>query len=141
FQFNVQELATLKQNKLPIKLFVLDNEGYLLIRHTQKTHLGGRLMGESPQTGLYCPNAAKVADAYGIASLQVSKTSELKSKLANALKLNGPVVCNIKSPKWQTIGPRVSSERRPDGSFVSHPFEDMFPFLPRDEFKKNMAGE
>src|SRR3989344_355653 len=63
-QMNIQELATVKQNKLPIKIFVINNGGYLLIRHTQKTHLGSRFMGESPKSGLWCPDLGKIAKAY-----------------------------------------------------------------------------
>lgn len=141
FQFNVQELATIKQNNLPIKIFVLNNEGYLLIRHTQKTHLGGRYMGEGPKTGLWCPNAADVANAYGIKGIKINNTKELKQKLTEAMTFKGPVVCDIKTPVWQLIFPRVASEKKTDGSFVSHPYEDMFPFLNREEFEKNMQSE
>ncbi len=140
-QMNVQEFATLKQNRLPIKVFVLNNNGYLLIRHTQKTHLGGRLMGESPKTGLWCPNPLEIAKAYEIKSFDIQRTFGMEKIIKEALAWPGPVICNVASPQWQLIIPRVASEKRPDGSFFSKPYEDMFPFLSPDELASNMLSK
>ncbi len=140
-QMNLQELATLKQNKLNLKLFVINNNGYLLIRHTQKTHMEGRLMGESPKTGLYIPDSIKVADAYGIKSVRISSPSELHKKLKDILSYNGPMVIDVVSPQWQLIIPRVSSDKAPDGRLISKPFEDLYPFLPREEFTQMTTFE
>lgn len=140
-QMNIQELATIKQNKLPIKVFVLNNNGYLLIRHTQKTHMGGRMMGESPKTGLWCPDSGKIAKAYGIYSVSINNSSEVDRKIKQALSHPGPVICDVKSPQWQLIIPRISSSRQPDGSMVSRPYEDLFPFLSNDELKSNMVSD
>lgn len=139
-QMNVQEFATIKQNKLPIKVFVLNNNGYLLIRHTQKTHLEGRLMGESPKTGLWCPNPLEIAKAYEIKSFDIQRTFGMEKIIKEALVWPGPVICNVASPEWQLIIPRVASEKRPDGSFISKPYEDMFPFLSPDELASNMLS-
>lgn len=138
-QMNVQELATVKQNKLPIKIFVINNRGYLLIRHTQKTHLGGRMMGESPKTGLWCPDPADLASAYKIKYFNVTSSKDVDRKIKQALAFKGPVICNVPSPIWQLIIPRISSVKRQDGSFESRPYEDLFPFLPEKEMKKNMS--
>ena len=137
-QMNIQELATIKQNKLPIKIFVINNKGYLLIRHTQKTHMEGRLMGESPKTGLWCPDISKVADAYEIHSVVINDTLEVEEKIRQALSYPGPVLCDVKSPEWQLVIPRISSTRQPDGTMVSRPYEDLFPFLPPKELESNM---
>lgn len=134
-QMNLQELATVKHNKLPIKLFVVNNNGYLLIRHTQKTHMEGRLMGESPKTGLWCPDSIKIAKAYGIRSVKITSSKELDKKIKSVLEYPGPVICDIDSPQWQLIIPRISSEKKADGSMVSKPYEDMFPFLDRSEYE------
>ena len=80
-QMNIQELATVVASKLPIKIFVINNNGYLLIRHTQKTHMEGRFMGESPKTGLLIPNILKIADAYGILGMTINNTSEVEKKV------------------------------------------------------------
>ena len=140
-QMNVQELATVKQNKLPIKIFVINNKGYLLIRHTQKTHMEGRLMGESPKTGLWFPDISKIAKAYEIYEVSINNTSEVDKKIKQVLSHPGPVLCDVKSPQWQLIIPRISSTRQPDGSIVSRPYEDLFPFLSTEELKSNMITE
>ena len=139
-QMNIQELATIKQNKLPIKIFIIDNGGYLLIRHTQKTHMEGRYMGESPKTGLWCPDPVKIAKAYGIYAVEINNTSQLDAGIKKALSHPGPVICNVKSPHWQMIMPRISSSKQPDGSMVSRPYEDLFPFLSTEELSANMIA-
>lgn len=140
-QMNIQELATIKQNKLPIKIFVINNNGYLLIRHTQKTHMEGRLMGESPKTGLWYPDFSKVAKAYDLHFVSINNSSEVDKKIKQVLSSPGPVLCDVKSPQWQLIIPRISSTRQPDGSMVSRPYEDLFPFLSPEELKSNMIAE
>lgn len=135
-QMNIQEFATIKQNNLPIKVFIINNGGYLLIRHTQKTHMEGRLLGESTKTGLWCPDSLKIARAYEIKGIRITSVAELDRKIKEALDYNGPVICDVLSPHWQPIIPRVASEKMPDGSMVSKPFEDLYPFLDRDEFQK-----
>ncbi len=140
-QMNIQELATVKHNKLPIKLFIVNNNGYLLIRHTQKTHMEGRLLGESPKTGLWCPDSIKIAQAYGIKSVKITSTKDIDKKIRMVLDYNGPVICDVDSPQWQLIIPRISSEKKADGSMVSKPYEDMFPFLDRDEYENIIKVE
>lgn len=137
-QMNIQDFACIKQNNLPVKVFIFDNDGYLLIRQTQKNFMDGRLFGEGPESGVWCPNSLKIAEAYGIKGIEISKKEEIDEKIKEVLNFNGPVICNIKVPKWQLIIPRVSSEKKPDGTLVSRNFEDMFPFLPEEEMKENM---
>ncbi|HUD19803.1 MAG TPA: thiamine pyrophosphate-binding protein [Patescibacteria group bacterium] len=138
-QMNLQELATMKHNKLPIKLFVINNNGYLLIRHTQRVHMEGRLLGESPKSGLWCPDSMKIAKAYGIKAVRIKNVGELDRKIKEVLSYKGPVVCDVLSPEWQLIIPRVASDKMPDGRLVSKPYEDLFPFLDRKEFEKMTA--
>ena len=140
-QMNIQELATVKQNKLPIKIFVINNGGYLLIRHTQKTHLGSRFMGESPKSGLWCPDLEKIAKAYKLRFVKINSPSQVDAKIKEVLGGNDPVLCEVKSSPWQLIMPRIYSERQSDGSFVSRPYEDLFPFLSSDELEKNMVAK
>lgn len=140
-QMNLQELATVKQNKLNLKLFVINNNGYLLIRHTQKTHMNGRLMGESPKTGLYIPDSIKIAQAYGIKSIRLDSAIGLEKKITQILSYTGPMVIDVISPEWQLIIPRVSSEKAPDGRMISKPYDDLFPFLPREEYEQNTVIE
>ncbi|MDO8559619.1 MAG: thiamine pyrophosphate-binding protein [bacterium] len=138
-QMNLQELATVKHHQLPIKLFVINNNGYLLIRHTQKTHMEGRMIGESPASGLWCPDSIKIAEAYGIRAVRISSPEGIDDKIQRVLSSDGPVICDVLSPEWQPVVPRVASEKRPDGSMVSRPYEDLFPFLSPDELRQALA--
>ncbi|HVA96952.1 MAG TPA: thiamine pyrophosphate-binding protein [Candidatus Acidoferrales bacterium] len=140
-QMNLQELATIKQNNLPIKLFIFNNNGYLLIRHTQKTHMEGRFMGESPKTGLFIPDSIKIAKVYGIKGVRIHNTKELDKKIKEVLEYPGPVICDVMTPQWQLIIPRISSQKASDGTLISKPYEDLFPFLSTEELKANMVAE
>jgi acetolactate synthase-1/2/3 large subunit len=137
-QMNIQEMATIKHNNLPIKIIIFNNNGYLLIRHTQKNFMGGRLLGEGPDTGVWCPDSLKIAQAYGIKGVRINSVAEVEPKIKEVMEHDGPVICDVITPEWQLIIPRISSEKMPDGSLVSHAYEDMFPFLPRKEFNSNM---
>ena len=140
-QMNIQDFACIRKNNLPIKVFIFDNNGYLLIRQTQKNFMNGRLFGESPETGVWCPDAMKIAEAYEIKGVQISSKDEIDEKIQEILDYNGPVICDVKVPEWQLIVPRVSSKKLPDGSLVSSEFEDMFPFLSEEEMKENMTND
>lgn len=121
--------------KLPLKIFIINNEGYLSIRTTQRNFFK-RLIGEGPETGVSFPDSKKIARAYGIKFQRLNDNKKLDKILDKVLKYNGPVICEITSPKDQLIIPTVASEKKPDGSIVSKPLEDMYPFLNREEFKK-----
>ncbi len=139
-QMNIQEFATIKHNNLPIKVFIFNNNGYLLIRHTQKNFMEGRLLGEGPESGVWCPDSLAIAKAYGIKGVRISKASEVDRKIKEVLDFNGPVICDIMTPEWQLIVPRVASEKNAEGKLVSKPYEDMFPYLDKDELAENMSA-
>ena len=140
-QMNIQDFATIKHNKLPIKVFIFNNNGYLLIRQTQHNFMNDRFFGEGPQTGVWCPDALKIAQAYEIKGIRIENKDEIDEKIQEVLNYDGPVICDVKVPQWQLIIPRVSSEKKPDGTLVSRNFEDMFPFLDEKEMKENMIAE
>ncbi len=135
-QMNVQELQTIVLHQMNIKIFVLDNEGYLSIKQTQKNFFGLSL-GSSPDSGVTCPDMAKVAAAYGIPSFTI-KDFNFDKQLNEVLAMEGPVLINVILDTEQGFEPKLSSKQLPDGKMVSAPLEDMFPFLPEEELKKNM---
>lgn len=141
FQMNIQDIATIAYNRLPIKIFIFNNNGYLLIRQTQHNYMEDRLYGEGPLSGVWCPDAMKIAEAYGIKGIRITHASELEDKIKEVLNYEGPVICDVLTQEWQLIVPRVSSDKMPDGTLVMRKYEDMFPFLPEEEFKKNMIAE
>jgi len=138
FQQNIQELQTLVHHQLPVKVFVFNNDGYLSIRFTQRSYFDGRFIGTDKASGISFPNTEKIAEAYGIHFVRINNNHELDAKLTKTLNHQGPVICEVMTPRDQLIMPTVASEKKPDGTMVSKPLEDMFPFLDRDEFRKNM---
>jgi acetolactate synthase I/II/III large subunit len=138
-QMNIQEFATIKHNNLPIKVFIFNNNGYLLIRQTQKNFMDGRLVGEGPETGVWCPDSLKIAQAYGIKGVRIDSVENLDKQIAEVMDYDGPVICDVMTPEWQLIVPRTSSEKLPDGTLVARPYEDMFPFLDRPEYLEETA--
>lgn len=140
-QMNIQEFATVKHNKLPIKVFILNNNGYLLIRHTQHNFMEDRFVGESPASGVWCPDAMKIANAYGIKGIRIESVDEVEDKIKEALDYDGPIICEVMTPEWQLLVPRIASEKLPSGKLVSRNYEDMFPYLPQEEVIENMVAE
>ncbi|MEN6576880.1 MAG: thiamine pyrophosphate-binding protein [Phycisphaerales bacterium] len=136
-QMNIQELQTVVQNKLPLIIFVLNNEGYLTIKLMQQNHFG-RYIGSDPSSGLTCPDIVKLAVAYGIEAERIVDQDMLERRLDAVLAHGGPYLCEIMMPPEQALIPRVSSLKLPDGRIVSKPMEDLYPFLDREEFRENM---
>jgi len=138
FQFNIQELETVARLNLPIKFFVLNNDGYASIRASQANYFGKASIGCDERTGLTVPNISKVAAAYGIQTSVIADQTNLRHDVRRVLDTSGPVVCDVRVIPDEIRAPRLSSVQRDDGSFVSKPLEDLWPFLPREEFLANM---
>jgi acetolactate synthase-1/2/3 large subunit len=137
-QMNIQELQTIAQHQLPIKIFVFNNAGYVSIRQTQDNLFAGRRVGEGPGSGLTFPDLVRVAEAYDIPAVRVSRHDELDAAIEGALLSPGPVLVDVVMDPAQTFMPKVIAERLPDGRLVSKPLEDMFPFLDREEFAESL---
>jgi acetolactate synthase I/II/III large subunit len=135
-QLNIQELQTVFHHQLPIKLFVLNNNGYLSIRLTQ-TNFFGNLVGEGPSSGVSFPDIVKVAAAYGLPAVRLDG-ADFATRLDDLLAMPGPVVCDVMLDPQQPFEPKTSSRQLPDGRMVSAPLEDMFPFLDRTELLSNL---
>ena len=137
---NLQELQTVLTNKLPIKLFLINNNGYHSIRITQnnlfKEHCK---IGIGPESGdLSFPEFRKIAEAFGYPYYSAASNAEMKKVVDEVLALDGPVFCEIFTDTTQVWEPKSSTKRLPDGTLVSPPLEDLAPFLPREELEKNM---
>lgn len=137
FQMNVQELATISYNKLPVKIFYLDNGGYASIRQTQDNFFHRRC-GIDASNGIGFPDTAKLADAYGIKHFEIEGKEDMVATMKKVLKHKGPAICHVHLDPEHIFEPKLSSDKRPDGRLVSKPLEDMYPFLPRDVLKENM---
>ncbi len=133
---NLQELQTIAHHRLPIKIFVLNNRGYLSMRTSQKNFFG-RLAGEGPDNGVSFPDFVAVAGAFGIPARRLA-SADFPAGLAEALASDGPYLCDVVLDEAQGFEPRTSSRKLDDGSIVTPPLEDMFPFLDRAELAANM---
>ncbi len=137
FQLNIQELETVARLKLPIKYFVINNGGYASIRAMQMNYFQ-QLVGSDPESGLTFPDIIKVATAYGLSTMRIEDQNDLRNKIRDVLNLPGPVICEIIAIPDEPRAPRLSSKQKSDGTMVSKPLEDMWPFLDREEFLANM---
>lgn len=126
---NVQEFATLRYNNLPIKLFVYQNNGYMLIRHNQHNYMNDRFLGVGPESGLQTPDYCKVAEAYGIPSRRISYGDDIEARIKEILSMSGPVVCEVMLEQFGPLSPRIDSKVMPDGSLKAAEFDDLAPFL------------
>lgn len=137
-QMNLQELQTLLTYRIPVKLFVYNNAGYLSIKTTQRAFFGGKFMGSEAGSGVQLPSLEKLAAAYGLPYFRLNTNQELDDKLPKVFATSGPVLVEVMLDPFEVLGPKAASKRLPDGTMVSAPLEDMAPFLPRDEFRSNM---
>lgn len=140
-QLNIQELQTIVHHKLPIKIFVMNNGGYLAIRHTQKAFLGGNFTGTCLEKGLSLPDFQKIGKAYGLTTFRIYRNGDLNRGIMRALATKGPVICEIMVSPTQELIATQGFEKNKDGTFSPRPLEDMHPLLNRREFRENMITE
>jgi acetolactate synthase I/II/III large subunit len=141
FMFNIQELETIRRLQLPIKFFVMNNDGYASIRASQKAYFGEAKVGCDKTNGLTVPSVTEVGQAFGLSGTVIKNQENLAADVRRVLNMRGPVVCDVHVLPDEMRAPRLQSYQRADGSFVSKPLEDLFPFLSREEFLANMIVE
>jgi acetolactate synthase-1/2/3 large subunit len=139
-QMNVQELQTLVGYKLPVKVFVLNNGGYLSIRQTQSGFFKGRKIGESSESGVTFPDMKKIAEAYGIPAFTIERVADLEI-VHRELATAGPCLFDVSLDPAQEFEPRLRSRILPDGKILTPNLEDMYPFLTPEELASNMLVE
>ncbi len=139
-QMNLQELQTIVHHRLPIKIFVFNNSGYLSIRQMQDNLFHGRRIGEGEASGLTFPDMVAVAHAYGLTAVRVDSHTGLAEAVGATLSGDGPTLCDVVMSPEQQIAPKVAAERLADGRIVSRPLEDMWPFMERAELAENMIA-
>ena len=137
FQMNLQELQTVVYNKLNLKILYINNNGYHSIRQTQTNLFKPPLVGVCDGNGLSFPDIGKIAKAYGINFFRIDDLSNADKVSKEFLASNGAALCEVVVDTAQNFEPKLSSKRLPDGSIVSPPIDDMYPFLPREEYEGN----
>ena len=137
-QMNIQELATVLHHKIPIKIFIYNNGGYLTIKQTQQLGFKSRIMGSDYKSGLSFPNYELISKSHGIKFFKISDTRKIKKTIEKILKINEPVICELILDNEQEQMPKAINKRTSDGKSIPTTFEDMYPFLPKIELKSNM---
>lgn len=137
FQLNIQELEVIRRLGLPVKFFIMNNKGYASIRASQRNYFG-RLTGADETSGMTLPDLSKIAAAYELPYFRIENHQAMREQIRRVLDHSGPVICDVNTIPDEPRAPRVSSMQRADGSMVSKPLEDMWPYLDREEFMANM---
>lgn len=135
---NLQELQTIVHHALPIKIFVFNNDGYLMIKHTQKALFKAKPVGTNKLSGVSCPDFSKIGVAFGIPTFQIRSWDECDATLRQVQSARGPVICEVFMHPEQLFSPKLSLVAKSDGTLVSPPLEDLSPLLPRDVIKDAM---
>ena len=135
---NLQELQTIKHYNLPIKLFVLNNGGYISIQQTQKNFFEGRFTACTVDSGVTLPNFTAIGKAFGINTFKIDSVDNLKQNIQDILNEDGPILCEVMLSPGYIFAPKLSAKKLEDGTMISPSLEDMYPFLERDEYRKNM---
>lgn len=138
---NLQELQTISGNHLPIKIFILNNSGYVSIFQTHRNFFNGVEVGGGPKSGVTFPDFSKVSAAFDIPYFRISNHSEMQDGISSALKTIGPVICEVLIDENVSFSPKLGAKQHPDGRITSPPLEDLSPFLSREVLRENMIIE
>jgi len=137
---NLQELQTISGNNLPIQIFILNNQGYHSIRQTQHNFFKDNIVGCGLDSGLTFPKFEKIASAFEFPYYKIANHQELKEKLGDLMSLNGRFICELVFDLEQQFSPKLSSKKLEDGSMITSPLEDMWPFLSTEELENNIIS-
>lgn len=135
---NLQELQTMVHHDLPIKLFIFNNDGYLMIKHTQTNLFKGRAVSVDRKSGVTCPDYSRLAVAFGIPAFQIHSWDDVDSILPQVQAAQGPVICEVFMHPMQLFVPKLSLAIKPDGAIVSPPLEDLSPLVSREALAEAM---
>lgn len=129
-QMNLQELQTVVNYHIPLKIFILENDGYLAMKTTQTSFFNGRLTGADSTSGVKCPDMEKISNAYGIPFVRIHEESDLDDTIERVLNSEGAYICEIKMPPFQTLLPKAASFMdKTTGKMSSAPLDKMAPFM------------
>ena len=126
---NMQELATVRYHNLPIRIFIINNDGYSMVRQTQEQWLNGEFVASSREGGPGFPDFCALAESFGIPSMVLDQNADIQESVLSVMQHNGPILCDVRIPADHRVIPQ---------SRFGRPIEDADPLLPRDEFKNNM---
>jgi acetolactate synthase-1/2/3 large subunit len=126
-QMNIQELQTLTHHQLPIKMFVINNDGYLSIKITQEAFFGGKQVASGKESGISFPNLKKLCKAYNLQYMSITKNSDYDKKLPKVFEMKGPVVCELFTHPYEKHEPKVVHKGiDSEGRIIPGELTDMF---------------
>lgn len=137
---NLQELQTIKHHNLPIKIIIFNNDGYLMIKHTQKMLFNGVYNGVNADTGLSLPEFEKVANAFGFSYCSIRNWTDYNKNIKSFLNFNGPSICEVYMDPEQEFIPKVKGIKKQDNTIFAPPIEEMSPLLSYNEVEENMIS-
>ena len=137
---NLQEMQTIGTQRLPLRMFVMNNAGYASIRNTQRNYFEGRFVGVGPSAGLDLPDFVALAKQFGWDAFAIDDVADLRPGIRRALAHEGPLLVDVRLVENEALFPKSAALPQADGSMLSMPLEDMSPLLPRDELRANMIG-
>ncbi|HEY9078872.1 thiamine pyrophosphate-binding protein [Magnetovibrio sp.] len=135
---NLQELQTIAGNKMAIKIFIINNQGYSSIFQTHRNFFNGVEVGAGPSSGVSLPDFAKISVAFELPYFKCATHEEMATAIAKTMATEGPAICEVMVDQNQPFAPKLASKQLPDGTIVSPSLEDMSPFLSEQEMKENM---
>lgn len=135
---NLQELQTIAGNRLPIKIFILNNSGYVSIFQTHRNFFGGVEVGGGPKSGVTFPDFGRVVEAFGFPFRRCARHEDMQQAIAATMAVDGPAVCEIMLDENVAFAPKLGAKQWPDGRITSPALEDLSPFLPKDVLRANM---
>jgi acetolactate synthase-1/2/3 large subunit len=135
---NLQELQTIAHHQLPIKIFIFNNDGYLMIKHTQNALFKNAYVGTNKASGISCPDFSKIGASFGLPVFQINHWEQCDEIISQVQAIEGPVICEVLMHSEQLFSPKLSLVSKEDGTLVSPPLEDLSPLLPRDVVEKAM---
>jgi acetolactate synthase-1/2/3 large subunit len=135
---NLQELQTIIGNRLPIKIFILNNSGYVSIFQTHRNFFGGVEVGGGPKSGVTFPDFGRLSEAFGLSFRRCARHEDMAQAIADTLAVDGPAVCEVMLDENLSFAPKLGAKQWPDGRITSPPLEDLSPFLSREELRENM---
>ena len=136
---NLQELQTIVHHRLPIKIIIFNNDGYLMIKHTQKAILKGRYAGTDRSTGVSCPNYSKLALAFGLPAFEIRTWTQFEQVIPTIIATEEACICEVFMHPEQFFHPKLGVAVGADGKLISPPLEDLSPLLKRDVVSENLA--
>lgn len=135
---NLQEMQTIAGYGMPVKVFLINNSGYVSIFQTHRNFFNGVEVGGGPKSNVTFPDFGKVAAAFGFAYFRAETHDELPGTIAKALAAPGPVLCELIVDENVSFAPKLGAKAHPDGRITSPALEDLSPFLPREVLRENM---